>query len=135
MNEVVKFLTDNPVQYFATVGLDDKPKVRPFQFMLEQDGKLYYSTSNQKPVYNEIRKQPYVEICVCSPTFTWLRLSGKVVFSKDMNIKKQIIGNHDLLKTIYHTAKNPVFEIFYLDQANAVIADIFGNPPKEYPLQ
>lgn len=43
MNEVVKFLTENPVQYFATIGLDGKPKVRPFQFMLEYGGKLYSS--------------------------------------------------------------------------------------------
>ena len=44
MNEVVKFLTENPVQYFATIGLDGMPKVRPFQFMLEKGGKLYFCT-------------------------------------------------------------------------------------------
>jgi uncharacterized pyridoxamine 5'-phosphate oxidase family protein len=134
MKEVVEFLKANPVQYFATVGLDGRPKVRPFQFMLEQGGKLYFCTSNNKPVFKEIQKQPWVEICSCSPAFAWIRLNGKVVFSKDLNIKKKIIAGHDLLKTIYQTAENPIFEIFYLDQAKAVIADMSGKPPKEYSL-
>ena len=30
MNEVVKFLRENPVQYLATVGRDGKAKCRPF---------------------------------------------------------------------------------------------------------
>ena len=134
MNEVVKFLTENPVQYFATVGLDGRPKVRPFQFMLEKDGKLYYCTSNQKPVYKEVQKQPYVEICTSSPAFSWIRMSGRVVFSKDLNIKKKIMAGNDLLKTIYKTAENPIFEIFYLENARAVISDFSGSPPKEYVL-
>lgn len=33
MNEVIDFLKNNPVQYIATIGLNQKPKVRPFQFM------------------------------------------------------------------------------------------------------
>ena len=47
MNEVVKFLKENPVQYFATVGKDNKAKVRPFQFILEDGGKLWFCTNNQ----------------------------------------------------------------------------------------
>ena len=38
MNEVVKFLQENPVQYLATVGRDGKAKCRPFMFCFEQDG-------------------------------------------------------------------------------------------------
>ena len=40
MNEVVKFLQENPVQYLATVGRDGKAKCRPFMFSGEMDGKL-----------------------------------------------------------------------------------------------
>ena len=32
MNDVVKFLQENPVQYLATVGRDGKAKCRPFMF-------------------------------------------------------------------------------------------------------
>ena len=34
----------------------------------------------------------------------------------------------------YQTADNPIFEVFYLANAKAVISDFSGNPPKEYTL-
>ena len=134
MNEVIQFLNENPVQYFATVGLDGRPKVRPFQFMLEQDGKLYFCTNNTKEVYKEMQNTPYVEIVTSSSTFAWMRLSWKVTFSNDLEIKNVIIEASPLVKSLYQTAENPIFEIFYLDEANAVIADFSGNPPKTYVL-
>ncbi|EOU1648766.1 MAG: pyridoxamine 5'-phosphate oxidase family protein [Clostridium perfringens] len=134
MNEVIKFLKENPVQYFATVGLDGKAKVRPFQFIIEEKGKLYFSTSNQKTIFSEIAKNPYIEICTASPNFAWLRLNGKVVFSKDLEIKEKVLNSSELVKSIYKEATNPIFEVFYLEDAKAVIADFSGNPPKEYTL-
>lgn len=133
-NEVVRFLNDNPVQYLATVGLDGKPKVRPFQFMFEQDGKLYFCTNNQKDVFAQMEKEPYVELSAAARNFAWIRLSGKVVFTKDLEIKKKIIDHSPLVKSLYHTAENPIFEAFYLAEAKAVIADFSGNPPKEFSL-
>ena len=134
MNEIVKLLTENPNVYFATVGLDGKPKVRPFGFMLEEGGRLYFCTSNKKDVYDQMKNQPYVEICVSTPDFSWMRLSGKAIFSNDMVLKTRIIEGNNLVKSIYQSADNPIFEMFYLDEAKAVIADFSGNPPREYTL-
>ncbi|ENY99891.1 hypothetical protein HMPREF1092_03028 [Clostridium thermobutyricum] len=47
MNEVVQFLNESPIVYFSTIGVDGKPKVRPFQFMLAEEGKVFFCTSNQ----------------------------------------------------------------------------------------
>ena len=134
MNEIVKFLNANSVQYFSTVGMDSKAKVRPFQFMIEKDGKLYFCTNNTKEVYKEIKQNPYVEICTSSPKFEWMRLSGKVVFTDNLEIKKAIIEHSPLVKSLYNNAENPIFEAFYLDEAKATIADFSGNPPKSYKL-
>ncbi|MDI9216678.1 MULTISPECIES: pyridoxamine 5'-phosphate oxidase family protein [Clostridium] len=134
MNEVVEFLKENAVQYFATVGLDGKAKVRPFQFMLEKEGKLYFCTNNKKDVFNEIKNNPYVEVCASSPKFEWLRLNGKVVFSNDLDIKREVIESSSLVKSLYKNAENPIFEIFYLQEVKAVISDFSGNPPREYNL-
>ena len=89
VNAVTDFLIKSQVQYLATIGLDDKPKVRPFQFMLEEGGRLYFCTSNQKPVFKEMQKHPYVEFCASGENFSWLRLNGKVVFSKDLGLKAE----------------------------------------------
>ena len=134
MNEVVKFLKENPVQYFATVGKDNKAKVRPFQFILEDGGKLWFCTNNQKDVYEEMQANPYVQVCVSTPKFEWIRLSGKAVFKNDMDIKEKVIEASPLVKNLYENASNPIFEVFYLDEAKATIADFSGNPAKEYSL-
>ncbi|MCI5636015.1 MAG: pyridoxamine 5'-phosphate oxidase family protein [Sarcina ventriculi] len=134
MNEVIEFLKENPVQYFATVGLDNKAKVRPFRFMIEDGGKLYFCTNNEKDVFKQIKNNPYVEVCVSNSKFQWMRLNGKVKFSNDMDIKKKVIESSPLVKSLYKTADNPIFEIFYLEDAKAIIADFSGNAPKEFNL-
>jgi uncharacterized pyridoxamine 5'-phosphate oxidase family protein len=133
-NAVTDFLIKSQVQYLATMGLDDKPKVRPFQFMLEEGGRLYFCTSNQKPVFKELQKHPYVEFCASGANFSWLRLNGKVVFSKDLALKAKIQDASPIVKSIYETPDNPTFEIFYLDRAAATIADFSGNPPQVLTL-
>ncbi len=41
MQEVLKFLTENPTFYIATVE-GNKPRVRPFGFVMEYEGKLWF---------------------------------------------------------------------------------------------
>jgi uncharacterized pyridoxamine 5'-phosphate oxidase family protein len=131
---VTDFLVKSQVQYLATLGLDDKPKVRPFQFMREEGGRLYFCTSNQKPVFQEMQEHPHIEFCASGANFSWLRLSGKAVFSKDLALKARIQDASPLVKSIYKTPDNPAFEVFYLEGAAATIADFSGNPPQTFRL-
>jgi uncharacterized pyridoxamine 5'-phosphate oxidase family protein len=133
MNEVLKFLQENPVQYLATVGHDGKAKCRPFMFCSEHEGKLWFCTNNTKDVYKDIKENPYVEVSVSSTTYAWIRLNGKAVFENNMAVK-EICMNNPIVKGQYQTADNPIFEVFYLEGAKAVIADFSGNPPAEYSL-
>lgn len=64
----------------------------------------------------------------------WMRLNGKVVFSNDMVTKKAIVESSELVKSIYQIPDNPIFEIFFFEDAKAIIADFSDNPPKEYLL-
>jgi uncharacterized pyridoxamine 5'-phosphate oxidase family protein len=134
MGVVDEFLRASGVQYLATVGLDGSPKVRPFQFMLEEGGKLYYCTSNRKRVYEEMRKDPRVELSACGAGSSWLRLSGRAVFVADLGLKARAQEASPLVKSIYKTPDNPIFELFYLAEARAVIADFSGSAPRAYDL-
>lgn len=131
MNEVVKFLEENPVQYLATIGRDGKAKCRPFMFCFEQGGKLWFCTNSTKDVYKDIKINPYIEISVSSPSYAWIRLNGKAIFENNMDVKEGCMNN-PIVKGQYQTADNPIFEVFYLEDAYAVKADFSGNPPKEY---
>ena len=100
MQEVIEFLKKNPILYLSTLGLDGKPKVRPFQFMFEQDGKFYFCTSNDKNVCKEMQKQSYVEFCTCGENYSWIRLSGKVTFTNDMAVKEKIFEISPIVKSV-----------------------------------
>ncbi len=133
MKEVVKFLQENPVQYLATAGRDGKAKCRPFMFAGEQGGRLWFCTNSTKEVYKDMRADPNVEITVASPACAWIRLSGRAVFENNMAAKELCMQN-PIVKGQYQTADNPIFEVFYLEGAHAVIADFSGDPPREYAL-
>lgn len=133
MNEVVKFLQENPVQYLATVGRDGKAKCRPFMFCLEHDGKLWFCTNSQKDVYKDLQENPCAQLSVASPAYAWIRLDGNAVFENNRTVKEGCM-NIPIVKSQYQTADNPIFEVFYLDEAHAVIADFSGNPPRKYDL-
>ena len=131
MSKVEEFLSENPVQYLATVGRDGRAKCRPFMFAGELDGKLWFCTNNTKDVYKDMQENPEIEISVSSPSYAWIRLHGTAVFEKNMAAKEMCIQN-PIVKGQYQTADNPIFEVFYLDNAHGVIADFSGNPPYEF---
>lgn len=133
MKEVVEFLQKNPVQYLATVGRDGKAKCRPFMFSMEYEGKLWFCTNIKKDVYLDMQENPYVEVSVSSPEFAWIRLNGTAVFEDNRAVKEGCMNN-PIVKSQYQTADNPIFTVFYLSDAKAVLADFSGNPPREYFL-
>ncbi len=130
MKDVVDFLKASGVQYFSTVGSDGKPKVRPFGFMLEEGGRIYYCTSNRKNVFREMEKQPWVELCALGAENSWMRLSGRAVFVQDLALKARVQEASPMVKGLYGTPDNPVFEVFYLAEAQAVFQDFSGKPPR-----
>ena len=133
MNEVAAFLQENPGECRATVGRDGRATCRPFMCAGELDGKLWFCTNNQKDVYKDMQANPSVEVSVSSPSYAWIRLNGEAVFEDNRAAKEMCIRN-PIVKSQYGEASNPIFEVFYLKDAHAVIADFSGNPPKEYDL-
>ena len=131
MKEVSAFLKENGNGLLATVE-EGKPRVRPFQYMLEEQGRFYFCTSNAKDVYQQLKAQPFVEFSSMSPAFAWVRLRGEIHFSQDATIKTKIIEANPLVKSLYKTPDNPVFEIFYLEHGQAILADFSGKPQREF---
>ena len=133
MNEVVKFLQSNPIQYLATVGQDNKAKCRPFTFVGEIDEKLWFCTDNQHEAYMDMQYKPWVEFSLQISEKSCMRLNGKAVFEENMEAKK-ICLSIPLVKEYYKTADNPALAVFYLADAHAQIADMYENSPKKYDL-
>ena len=65
MEEVLKFLKDNPTYYLATMD-GSQPRVRPFGTIALFEGRLYFQTGHVKNVYEQLIANPQIEICASS---------------------------------------------------------------------
>lgn len=124
MNEVLKFLTDNTTFYLATVD-GNIPKVRPFGFVMEFEGKLYFCTNNQKNVYKQLKANPHFEVSTTSPAGEWLRLKGEAVFNTSRQTKQAALDARPMLGRMY-SVDDSIFELFYIKNAEATFSDMKG---------
>ena len=130
MQQVLDFLNKANVYYLATTD-GDQPHVRPLGFVMEHDGKLMFCTGNNKPMFKQMLKNPKVELCACIGQET-LRICGKVVVSTTLETKQKALDYMPMLKELYNE-NDGVFEIFYIDEATAILCDMAGNN-QELPL-
>ena len=87
LRDVADYLDNIGIQFMATIGLDGKPKVRPMQYMVLEDGKLWFCTNAKKEVYAELQANPSLELCGCKLEENeiqtpWIRFSAEAVFEE-----------------------------------------------------
>ncbi|MDF2614873.1 MAG: pyridoxamine 5-phosphate oxidase [Clostridia bacterium] len=128
MERILKFLRENNSGALATVD-NGKPRVRPWGFMMEEDGKFYFCTANTKDAYKQLQQNPYIEFMATSSAMVTVRLSGKVTFTQDSVIKNKVLEQYEMVKKLYQSADNPIFEVFYIEHGEAILSDFSGNPP------
>lgn len=119
MHEIYAFLSENRPFFVATVD-GDKPKVRPFGFVMEHEGKLWFCTSSLKDVCRQLKTNPYLEISAFSPDRRWVRLHGKAVFSSTPDIKAKAREISSVVASLYST-DDSTQEMFYLEEGEAVL--------------
>lgn len=127
MNEILKFITDAKRFYIATIERN-KPKVRPFAFVMEHKGKICFTTSNQKDVYKQLVSNPYFEICTMSENGQWIRLKGKAVLDPGMEAKSKAFEVAPGFTQIYQYPQNPIFALFYIEEGEATIYSFTDAP-------
>ena len=87
-----------PLQYAATLGTNGSPQIRPIEFKFEEDGVLYFDTVILYSTYSELLAHPYIQLCICDQeTMTYVRLGGKVNFTKDEAVIERCFENSPVL--------------------------------------
>jgi uncharacterized pyridoxamine 5'-phosphate oxidase family protein len=124
MKEILDFLAECKMFFLAT---DDKgqPRVRPMGLALEYKGKLCFGTNNKKKMFAQIKANPRIEISASNGN-RWLRVTGKAALIADRDAKVKALEAMPALKKMY-SPDDGLFEIFRLDDATAVFADMSGN--------
>ena len=108
LNELLKFVTDNPISFFATLD-GDQPRRALQLFSADKTG-LYYSTDASKDVYKQLKVNPEVEVCFFDPkskTGDMVRVTGKVEFVQDIEMKRKVIEARPFLKQMGIYGRKP----------------------------
>lgn len=109
-------LKQRPVGVFATQD-GNTVKTRVFQYFVfdESENKVYFATSNKKPVYAQIQRNSNVSFCTYTENYDpVLSVNGKAIFVNDPVLKERAFEADPSMADIYQTPKNPEFEVFYL---------------------
>ena len=116
-NEVVtKTFQCFPLQYGTTLGVDGNPQIRPIEFKFEQDGVLYFDTVEYYDSYTELQAYPYIQLCICDPeTMTYVRLGGKVNFTKDPDIIERCFLESPVLTSQFGNNRDVVVAYYLTD--------------------
>ena len=127
MEEVYRFLKENPIFYVATMD-GDQPRVRPFGVVAIFEGKLYLQTGNIKPVYKQMMDNPKIELCTTSKDGTkWLRVAATVVHDGRVEARRQMLEENPMLKKLY-SEDDGVGEVLYLKDATATFSSFTADP-------
>lgn len=109
MKTVIDFLEASPTFHVATVDENNHPRVRPFSFVMEWEGKPAFVTNTEKNVYKQLLKNPSIEISSFNQdTGEWMRISGKVTFFKDVEANRKVLETMPMLRNAYTDEHNPI---------------------------
>ena len=118
--DIAKKLDSVGLQFMATVGSDKKPKVRPVQYMVTFEQKLWFCTNSAKSLYAELAECPYIELCASKLekeeiNTSWIRFSAEVVFEENKEVKEAIMKKSSIVHELYNNdIDHPLFKVFYL---------------------
>jgi uncharacterized pyridoxamine 5'-phosphate oxidase family protein len=129
LSRIVDLIHEAGAFHIATID-GDRPRVRPFGFITEFEGKLYFTTNNQKDFYHQLERNPLVEISATLGQDRWIRLSGKAVFDGNAAAKARAFELFGNFKAMYQSPDNPIFEVFYLENPSAVLYSFTAEPEK-----
>ena len=125
MKTVYEFIKKCGVYYLATVE-GDQPRVRPFGTVDIFEDKLYIQTGKKKPVADQMKANPKVEISAMAGG-KWIRISATAVLDERIEAQEHMLDAYPDLKGMYQPGDGNT-EVYYLKNATAQICS-FTEPP------
>lgn len=96
---------------------------------------MYFDTVEFYDSYAELQAHPYIQLCICDPeTMTYVRLGGKVNFTKDSAIVNRCFAESPVLTSQFGDNREVVVA-YYLTEAWAEFNSFTdGLPRRSYTL-
>ena len=126
MQEVYEFLKTCGTYFLATME-GDQPRVRPFGTVDLFEGKLYIQTGKRKPVAQQMKANPKVEISAMAPDGRWIRIAAEAVADDNLAAQTHMLDAYPSLKAMYQPGDGNT-EVYYLQNATAQICSFTDAP-------
>lgn len=131
MEELMQFLKENPAFYFATVE-GYLPRVRPFGFAMEYNGRLYFAIGKHKAAYKQILDNTNIEVCTANSKGEWIRIRGTVDFDNSPEVKEKAFAHMPQLKELYAPETGKKLAMVYMDRISARLFSMDGTEKELY---
>ena len=125
MQTALDFLSRHKEVAFAT-SEDNLPKIRIFQIMRQEAATLYFATSAQKAVYQQLRQNPHIEILAMDGQVS-VRCAGKAKFNVGDDCKQWIYDHNPVLPRPYSSYDKLVYFSFNIEEMDYY--DLRPTPP------
>lgn len=135
IKDCIKFTNENPICYLATAE-GDQPRVRALGFWFADETGFYFQTTSFKEFPHQLKVNPNTEICFYRHKDiigTMLRISGKVEFLDDLELRRKAMNDRPFLKSFGLTVDSCRMIIFRIAHGKAHFWTMDKNlAPKEY---
>jgi len=121
--DCVKFATENPVCYVATMD-GDQPRVRGFLMWYADASGFYFMTMSPKEVTKQLHKNPKVEVCFYNnppglQDTKQMRVTGEVEFLDDEQVREKAYQARSFLDAIVGYTVRPIIQVFRISTGEA----------------
>lgn len=105
--------------FFLATSVDDKPRLRPMGIIYSDEKTLFISTDKRKNVYEELTKNPQVEIVSYNlNTGKWIRISGRMKPENSGSIRTELMEMYPMIRQEYVGENEMYLAIFKMQIDN-----------------
>ena len=138
LQDCVKFATENPVCYMATMD-GDQPRVRGLLLWFADESGFYFAILSPKQVSRQLKENPKVEVCFYNNPAELqgakqMRVTGEIEFLADQKLIDKVHEERSFLDQIAGRSLKPLLEILRLSTGEAhfwTMMDVLKEPELE----
>lgn len=120
-----EFLKECGTFFYCTVD-GDKPRVRPFGFLMMYEGNVYFGGGKHKQFFAQTMANPNFEICATNKTGRYIRIKGTAVLDDRDCVMDAVFASAPYLRNMYNEQTGHVLGNFYMKDCHVEIADLAG---------
>lgn len=115
MSREYEFLKKCGYFYVLTIN-GEFPAGRPFGAVMEAEGKLYISTSNENKVHKQLRENGNIQILAKKEgTREWLRITGKATECNELKMKQRMLEECPALSKHFPSVESENYLLFQVE--------------------